>query len=104
LVLTARMALVLNRTSRRRSRLPKWLTSCLVALAALTIAVEGYRGVSFIQDVWASQNQLLAIKDDLDVSRLQQSETDLLAKQHKLGEASRHLASASAFVRSDSYA
>lgn len=85
------------RNLRRRYR---WLLPILAVLAVL-LAAEAYRAYAFYTDVSASKEALLSIKDDLDVTKLQDSEADVMAKQELLRSAGERLKSAESFVRTD---
>src|SRR5215475_4971874 len=90
-------------TRKRPDWRHRWTTYAIVILAAMIVVVEGYRYTRFALDVRSSRAELMAIKDNLDIANLQQSEADVLTQQGRLRDAKKHLASAKQFVTTDPF-
>ena len=79
----------------------RWLLLTIAACAALFLAVEAYRAISFYEDLSTGRDALLSLKADLDLDNLEDSEAQLLTKRRLLQDAQRRLSSAQTFVATD---
>ena len=79
----------------------RWLLLAITACAALFLAVEAYRAISFYEDLSTGRAALLRLKADLDLDNLEDSEAQLLTKRRLLQDAQRRLNSAQTFVATD---
>lgn len=82
-----------------KRRLP--LILIVLGVLLLFVAAETYSVVRFYGNVSASRRSLLSIKEDLDLTNLQQSEPQIIEKRQRLQDASGHLRSAKRFVKTD---
>ncbi|MPZ48146.1 MAG: DUF4012 domain-containing protein [Dehalococcoidia bacterium] len=73
----------------------------LILLALVLLAIEAYRAYGFYRDVSESKDILLSIRDELDITELEDSEDGILVKRERLVRAAERLGAARAFVRTD---
>ncbi|HLF71415.1 MAG TPA: DUF4012 domain-containing protein [Dehalococcoidia bacterium] len=93
-------------TRRRRSRrdrrhTKRILYTTLAALLLVAALFEGYRFVSFYSDATAARAGLLSLRDELDLAKLETSETGLLATRTEVERAQARAHAAHDFARND---
>lgn len=97
-------------TGQRRAGAPELSTSTLrwrigtafaVAMLLVLCGIEGYRAYGFYSDVQSVRGSLLALREDLDLASLQNSEAEVLATRAQLEEALVRSESARRFVDRD---
>ena len=82
---------------------PKFLIFAILSLAFVVLLVEGYRVYGFYSDLKDSRHSLTLVKNDLDLTRLQDSPDQIKQKQDSLASAAARLDSANGFVNDDPF-